>query len=380
MKSNIMKNVLIAALLVFITHTASAGFFSDVSKYLKERSEIKTHSNSIISGIKELYRDRKTISNLALSSSQLIAAYKEIRNGKTNIPALLNIAKNIDNVVRGYQSIQPVATRVYNKIEPDLAYFSKLKGNEGNYALPIGGNQLKIESLSDAQIGKFSGTAGWGRVFETIKENPLNIFKWGKLKDEYTYGKAQAGYVLKGVQMAFEAKSFYDHAKNQLDNLMNIRSQINGLLSGNLDALLGMGTTINNIQSAAGGVEDLGALLNSAVDHVGKRFDELQTASQNYVAIHQNYAKKYQGEGVTATVSQGNSQPTTTKKVTSSSSQQAAANKNLKKAMDLYQQAYKQYVAIAQNPNATAAERNAAIQDLNYARNEYETLKAASGK
>jgi aspartate-semialdehyde dehydrogenase len=48
--------------------------------------------------------------------------------------------------------------------------------------------------------------------------------------------------------------------------------------------------------------------------------------------------------------------------------------------MEAYQKAYQQYTAIVQNPNCSTTQRDAAIKNLQTARDRYEALKAAAGQ
>ena len=373
-----------AVILVMATQVAHAGFFDSISTFMKERSEIYSHSKNIGNGIRELYRERKSISSLAVASSQLIQAYKEIKNKKANISSIVNIAQQINTLVSAYKNVAPKASSVYNRIEPDVNYFSKLKDSSDDQSLAIGNKLFKIESLSESRISKLAGSGGWARVFDAVKDNPLNIFRWGKLSDEYQYGKAEAKYALKCTQIAFEARSYYKAATDSISQLLDIKSQIDGILSGNLESILNLPKSIESIQGASGGVEDFGGLMQSAADRFGKRFDELKVAQDEYVAAHQKYTrgKATPAQAVTVGTAPSSNSYSGVKGISTTSSTKPATTStvSLKSAMEAYQKAYQRYTNTLQNSGTSEQERAQAAEALNVARTQYEAAKAAAGK
>jgi hypothetical protein len=313
----------------------------------------------------------------------LISAFQSIKDKKANIAQIVGIAKSIDTLARTYQTLAPKATAMYSKLKPDLDYFTQLKGDEGDYGLQVGSKQ--ITTLSDNRVNKLSGAAGWSRVWDTIKENPMNVFRWGRLKDEYEYGKMEGKYVLKCAQITLEGASYYSAAQSYMSEILDIRKQIDGIVSGDWTAILGLPNTLNSIQGAATGVGDFGTLLNTAASRMTTHINELGTLQTEYVTMHRNYAAKYlQTTAGTATpvASTGGITGSTNSASTGSTSgiTGKVTNADLQKAMAQYQTTYKAYAAAISNPSATTREKEAAVLSLQQAKANYDAVKAALGQ
>ena len=368
------------------------GFFENITKYIKERKEISAHSRNVSGAVKTLYRERKSIQSLAQSASTLIQAYKGIANKSASIPKLLDIARAITTVISEYSNLAPKTEKLYSGIKPDLEYFATLKDGTDDKLVTVGqkSNQFILKSFSDNRIGKLAGAAGWSRVWSSVTDNPMNLFRWGKLSDEYKMGKTEGTYALKCAQIAFETESYYQAAKNSIQGLLGIRNEINGILNGDLFALLGLGNTVSNIQGAAGSAQVLGDTLGAAVNNMGARFNELNKIQNEYVKVHQNYAQKYgnpAGQNAsTSEATSGNSISGNMPGVrdlpgnAGSNAGNAGGAKDLQTAMANYQKAYAAYIKITQDPEASQNERSSAIQNLQSARNRVETLKANANR
>ena len=378
---------------VMVSSVSYAGVFSDVGLYIKECSNIKAHSKGITTGVKELYRERGSIRLLAQSASSLIQVYRDIKNKslKSNFPKLIEIAKSIGNLVSSFQKIQPKASAVYQKIKPDLNYFATLKGDAGDFKDKT--KKFVIKSFSEERIGKLAGAAGWSRVWDSVKENPFNVFRWGKLSDEYKYGKAEAACPLKCAQIAFESMSYYDAAAESIKGLLGIKSEISKLLGGDLNALLGIGETVNRIEGAAASVETLGDILNQGVSQTEKRFTELIAVQDQYVKIHKEYQQKYNptGNGTSASSTSGASSATASYTGTSGSSSATSSSttsnttayngtQDVNNAMEYYQRAYMEYTKIVQNPSSSKSAVDKAISDLQQARQMLDQAKKRASK
>ena len=370
----------ILAMFVLATSASYAGFFSDVGTYLKERKNIWSHSKNITSGVKELYRERKSIRRFSDSANTLVRAYHGIRNKslKSNFPKLIEIAQAITGLVMEYQNLQPKASRLYSKVKPDLNYFAKLKGKNDDFM--DASKKFVVKSFSDNRINKLSGAAGWGRVWDSVKENSFNVFRWGKLRDEYKYGKAEAKYPLKCAQIAFETMSYYEAANGAVQSLLGIKSEINGLLNGNLDALLGIGNTVNRIENASEDVNSLGSVLNQGVSNINKRFTELIAVQDEYVKIHKEYQQKYNKNPSTPTGTNASSGSSSSAYSGTSSAHSGYSSttttspgtyntqQDLNNAMEYYRRTYMEYTKIVQNSQSSREAVQKALNDLQEAR------------
>lgn len=370
-----------------------AGFFADVGKMIKERQEIRQHSGNIVAGVKELYRERKSIQTFAQSAGVLISAYNDIANKSlsSNFPKLLQIAQAINNLFREYTNLAPKASKIFSQIKPDLKYFSQLRDDNDTFRDSTG--KFMVKSLSNTKINKWAGAAGWSRVWETVKDNPMNVFRWGKLRDEYQYGKAEAKYPLKCAQIAFEAISYYDEAERQMQQLLGIRNDINKILGGDLNALLGIGDTINRIQGVGPTVQSIDQIIKGAGTHFGTRFTELNQVQNEYLEVHKTYTQKYQANNQvsqtqstaatsataanTATTTTGNNSAAQTNPNNTGYGNSSTANvpQDLQIAMDYYQRAYQMYQQIIQTPGVTQQQVDRALADLTEARTMVEGAK-----
>ncbi len=360
---------------------ASAGFFGDVGTYMKERSQIKAHTKNIALGVRELYKDRKSVSSFAQSAAALVGSYKQIRDKKANISKLLDIAKNISTLVKEYQNLAPKAEKLYNQCQPDLEYFYNLK-DEKDQTIAFSadpGKKYPFYTVSENRIGKLSGAWGWGRVWDSVKENPLNVFRWGKLKDEYQYGKAEAKYALKCAQVAYEATSYFNIAKKSIQELLGIKSEIDGILGGDLEALLQINSTAERIKGSGTSIEVLGEVATKAANGIGKRFDELNDAQNKFVEVHKAYQQKY-GGNATAKTADSSSAPSVSipqsQGATVSGGSSSGSKPDLNVAMEAYQKAYQVYTKLV-SQGASQDQIKKALDNLQKSR---ERVEAAKGK
>lgn len=370
---------LIVGLVLAIASAATAGFIDNAKFVMNNGAEMVSHSRNITSGVRELYRERQSVRNFIDSAATLIQAYKGLSAKKsTDIPQILKIASAIDTLVREYNYIAPKAKGVFTRIKPDLNFFESMQEVK-NVNLGNNTSQLQIRTISDSTLGNLSGLAGWSRVWDSIKDKPSNLFRWGRLSDEYKLGKAEGGLALKACQIAMEGMSYYDEADKSLSQLLDIRKQINGIVSGDLMAILNIGSTVNSIQSAGGSVDRLSKLIDSATPRFTQRFNELSAAQEAYLKAHQVYQAKY-GVTVGKTATTATAAPATAPRATPAqptSSSASGAAVDVKSAMTAYQKAYQEYTACVQNSQSTQEQVQVAIEKLRTARDRYERAKAA---
>jgi hypothetical protein len=365
---------------VFSAHAATAGVLSDIKLWFNEKANINRHSRAITSEVKTLYRERKQIQSFAEGAATLVKAYHSIKNksAKANLPQLLDIAKAITQVVNGYQNLAPKAEAMYSRAKPSMQYFSQLA--DSTTTIQTAKNKITVKGFSDGRLNGLAGANGWNRVWGAIKENPINLFKWGRLKDEYDMGKVEAQYPLKCAQIAFEATAYFAAAKQSVNELLGIKKEIDGIMGGSLDAILNIGGTINKINSVGGSVEALGDLAENGTNQLNRRFGELLEVQDAYVKASREYNEKYLPQSV---VNQANnasapqsSQVTTGGINGNEGVPTSSAGVSLQQAMELYQKAYEKYIRISQSGNAGQAELNKAIAELQKAKQTVERAKA----
>ncbi|MBP7634123.1 hypothetical protein KBA41_08115 [Candidatus Ozemobacteraceae bacterium] len=372
---------LIVGLVLAVAAAATAGVIDNAKFVMNNGAAMVSHSRNITSGVRELYRERQSVRNFIESAATLIQAYKGLSAQRSaNIPQILKIASAIDTLVREYNYIAPKAKGVFTKIKPDLKFFESMQEVK---SINLGDttSKLQIKTISDSTLGNLSGLAGWSRVWDSIKSKPTNIFRWGRLSDEYKLGKAEGGLALKACQIAMEGMSYYDEADKSLGQLLDIRKQINGIVSGDLSAILNISSTVNSIQSAGGSVDRLSKLIDSATPRFNQRFNELNAAQDAYLKAHQAYQAKYSVTvGNTATTA--TTVPTTTTRATSAQATTPATSSStaidLKSAMTAYQKAYQEYTACVQDSQSSQEQIQAAIEKLRTTRDRYERAKAAA--
>ncbi len=372
---------LIVGLVLAVAAAATAGVIDNAKFVMNNGAALVSHSRNITSGVRELYRERQSVRNFIESAGTLIQAYKGLSAKKsTDIPQILKIASAIDTLVREYNYIAPKAKGVFTKIKPDLKFFESMQEVK-SVNLGDTTSKLQIKTISDSTLGNLSGLAGWSRVWDSIKSKPSNIFRWGRLSDEYKLGKAEGGLALKACQIALEGISYYDEADRSLSQLLDIRKQINGIVSGDLTAILNIGSTVNSIQGASGSVDRLSKLINSATPRFNQRFNELNAAQDAYLKAHQAYQAKYGvtvgKPAATTTAAPTAATRTTSAQAATSSTSSGSTAADLKSAMAAYQKAYQEYTACVQNSQSTQEQVQAAIERLRTARDRYERAKAA---
>ncbi len=380
-----LKAMLVILVLAFIMPAiqADAGFFGDIKLWYNQKSEINKHSRVISSEVKTLYRERKSIQRFSEGASGLIRAYRAISNksSRASLPQLLDIAKSISLVVSEFKNLAPKAEAMYNNARPSMKYFSQLA--DQTETIQTNKNKILVKSFSDGRLNKLAGANGWSRVFDSIKSEPLNLFRWGRLQDEYKLGKVEAQYPLKCAQIAFEASAYYFAARDSVQELLGIQKEIEGILGGDLGAILNVAGTVNKIQNSGQSIEALGELAETGALRIGKRFDELLKVQDDYVAINKSYNEKYNktpaagGSGST-TVSAGGTtaRQNTTSAAPSTGNTSGSAAVSLERAMANYQKAYQAYVEISQRGDASQDEVNRAINVLNTAKRQVEQAKS----
>ncbi|MGM0600190.1 MAG: hypothetical protein ACQETH_10290 [Candidatus Rifleibacteriota bacterium] len=357
--------------------SAQAGAFSDIQLWFKERVEIRQHSKSITNEVKQLYSERNSIKNFAEGASTLVQSYRGItrKNAKANIPELIKIARAISQVVKGYQRLAPKAERMYKRARPSMKYFSELA--DETTTIQAARKRIRVKSFSNSRLNKLAGAHGWGKVFSSIKENPLNIFRWGRLRDEYKMGKVEAKLPLKCAQIAFDATAYFAAARESVNELLGIQQEIEGIMGGNLEAILNVGNTVESIKNSGNSIEAIGDLAENGTQLLNKRFIELVKVQQEYVKTTNSYNRKYKKEEqkdnsdrvATTGSSNNNYEPQASERpVNTTGGINGIESVNLQKAMEVYQEAYTNYIKISQNQNADNAEVQQAINDLRRAK------------
>ena len=378
---------LLLSLFVLSSQLVFAGVFSDIKLWVKERKNIYQHSKVVKNSVKTLFKERNSMRNFAKNTNNLVLAYKSFttKNAKADIPKLVSIAKSIAVVIKEFQNLTPKVKKMYNQSKNSLAYFSELVHNTGTIKKAKG----VIKKIPNEKILKLAGANGWSRVFSSVKDNPLNLFKWGRLKDEYDLGKTEAQYPLKCAQMTIETLSYYKAADKSIQQLLGIQEDIKGLIGGDLTALLNISSTVNKIKGAGKQVEDLGNIAEKGYSNINKRMSEFLTLQDNYVKKLDAYNKKYNKKSNT----DGNSKPTEGSQFNSNSNYSSSTSSNqspnttsnqkiptvtIQQAMTYYQSAYQNYVKIANTDGATQKEINEAIKKLQYAKKIVAKAKAAA--
>ncbi|EKD82406.1 MAG: hypothetical protein ACD_39C01316G0002 [uncultured bacterium] len=388
-----------------------AGVFSDVKLWISEQANIRQHSKIIGSEVKTLYRERKSIQRFAEGASGLIKVYKSIRskNLKSNFPQLLEIAKSISLVVSEFSNLAPKAEAMFKKAQPSMKYFSELA--DQTQTIQTAKKKIMVRTFSENRLMSLAGANGWNRVFSAVKENPLNIFRWGRLSDEYKLGKVEGQYPLKCAQIAFEASGYYFAARESMQDLLGIQNEIKGIMGGDLSAILNLGNTVNKIQNSGNSIESLGELAEEGTNKLSSRMSELVKIQDEYVAASKAYNQKYnKSEGSTSgaantsaaasgyapsssssssatsgnsttyapnTRSTGGSTYSPNSRVTNSrTTTRSVPAVSLQQAMANYQKAYEAYIKISQAGDSSQAALDAAIENLAVARKQVEQAKA----
>ncbi|MDN5278708.1 MAG: hypothetical protein PWR01_2673 [Clostridiales bacterium] len=384
--SDRLKALVVLMLFSFVltTQIAQAGVFSDIKLWFSEKANIWQHSRAISSEVKTLYRERSTIKSFAEGASSLVKAYKSIsnKNAKANFPQLLEIARAITQVVSGYQKLAPKAAAMYKRAKPSMQYFSELA--DQTTTIQTAKNRVMVKGFSNERLDSLAGANGWSRVFNSVKENPVNLFKWGRLKDEYNMGKIEAKYPLKCAQLAFEATAYFAAAKESVNELLGIKSEIDSIMGGNLEAILNIGGTVEKIRGVGNTAESLGELAERGTNLMNRRFVELVNIQQEYVETHKAYQQKYNKTERAEASNTGSytPSPSASSGTTGSSVHTTggiAGNSStisLQQAMKTYQEAYETYIMLSQHGNADPTALKQAITDLQQAKMLVERAKA----
>ena len=380
-----LKALLLLLVLSFVLQTgaAEAGLFSDIKLWYSEKSNINQHSRIIGTEVKTLYRERKSIQSFAEGAKGLIEAYKAIKNksSKTSLPQILDIATSITKVVKEFNNLAPKAEAMYKNAQPSMKYFSQL--TDQTETIQTSKNKILVKSFSDGRLNKLAGANGWSRVWDSVKSDPLNLFRWGRLSDEYKLGKVEAQYPLKCAQIAFEASAYYFAARDSIQELLGIQKEIEGIVGGDFGAILNISGTVSKIQNSGNSIEAIGELAQTGANKISRRFDELVKIQNEYVATNKAFNDKYNrnsssGSGSIATGPAASTLPRADNNGSATaSSGSSTAKVNLNQAMENYQKAYEAYVAIAQQGSAVSqTELNQAISNLNAAKKQVEKARA----
>ena len=373
--------LLLAVIFILPAGTVEAGFFSDVKLWYSEKSNINQHSRIIGNEVKTLYRERKSIQNFAEGTSSLIQAYRAIKdkNSKTSLPQILDIATAIAKVVKEFNNLAPKAEAMYNKARPSMKYFSQL--TDQTETIKTSRNKIIVKSFSDGRLNKLAGANGWSRVWDSVKENPMNAFRWGRLRDEYKLGKVEAQYPLKCAQIAFEASAYYFAARDSIQELLGIQKEIEGIVGGDLGSILNVSSTISKIQNSGNSIEAIGELAQTGTARISKRFDELVKVQNDYVAINKAYNEKYNravgsDAGTSNAGAPGSSTTVRTASTPAATTPDSGATPSLDRAMENYQKAYQAYAELAQQgSNADQSKLSQAIKNLNQAKQQVEKAR-----
>lgn len=381
-KSSYLKALFLIVFLAlaFVSSTADAGVLSDARMWLSEQANIRQHSRVIAAEVKTLYRERRSIQRFAEGASGLVRAYQSIRNKnlKADFPKLLDIARSISLVLSEYQNLAPKAERMYRQAQPSMQYFSQLA--DKTETIQTAKKRIVVKTFSEGRLESLAGANGWNRVWGTVKENPVNIFRWGRLRDEYKLGKVEGQYPLKCAQIAFEATGYFVAARESVQDLLGIQKEIEGIMGGNLNAILNAGSTIDKIQNAGGSVEALGDLAQRSTQHLNTRLDELVKIQDQYVAANKAYNEKYgrnqsADRPVSTTSNAYTPNASANTPITTAAPAATGSNVNLQKAMADYQKAYETYLAITGNSNASQQQVRKAAEDLQKAKQQVERAK-----
>lgn len=303
---------------------------------------------------------------------------------------ILNIAAAITTLVTEFNNLAPKAEQFYKAAEPSLDYLSRY--TDKTEELTVMGQSVQVKTLSEGKINSLARRNGISRAWEAIKDNPINIFKWGRLKSEYKLGKAEAQYSLKCAQIAFEASTYYDTIRRSMQTLLNIQDDIKKIKGLNLVSIINAGTTVAKIYDAVGSIEGVYIAATNGTTKLNKRFSEMLDAQSNYAAELKAYNSKYKGIRITLQAPAASS-PSNASSPTNASSDKASEQRidttisninsgmTLLNAADEYAKAYKAYVAVSQNPNSDPKEVYEAVTRFKNAKDLYEQLKQQqSGK
>ncbi len=369
--------VVVAAFFAVSPLVYAGSMWDDVKKLFQNRVEVAQHTKNVANCVKDLWRERKAISALNDSAMALVRAYHTAKQkGKLGINELLSVAQNAVSLINSYQRVAPVVEPVYNRMQPDLQYFSQMSSDFGDPNAVT--NTFPPQTISDGRIKALSGSVGWARVWSTVADNPINIFKWGKLADEYKMGKAEGAYSLKCAQIAFEAAGFIKLTKGCLNDLMSVKNDIDGILAGNLNSILNLPTMGNRLMGATGNVDKMSEAINKAPTHFNNRFNELGSLQNDYVNVYKNYQQKYGTAQVAAQASSGTSSTVARPAMPATAPQANQGNwLNLQQATAEYAKAYREYLAAMDNPNTPPEILQVMVNKLNQAQRQVEAARAA---
>ncbi|MFZ2959713.1 MAG: hypothetical protein WA705_22750 [Candidatus Ozemobacteraceae bacterium] len=388
------RNVWLSFVLFFVfsgVQIASAGIWGDLKTWYDDRKAFAAHSTNIANAVREIYRERETMTRFNNSALSMIGSYKSAKAaGSIDLMKVVQMAPQMTALSSDYQKLEPKVQSVYNRITPDIEYFKKYQKNEDGST--IGGET----TLSEGKISALSTLAGLSRVGTSIKESPTNIFHWGRLYDEYKYGKASSAYGLKGVQIALEMNNAYATVKGSVQELTGIKGDFNKISSGDLGALLNIGGTIKKINSADGSISKIETFLKRTPAQLESRFTELSGYQTSYLDAFKNYSKKYgDPEGrvlaknssniqLSVATPTANSPSAATRGAValspqSSSKQPSPGNvsSQLPEALKKYETLYRQYTQSMTNSSVSDKQRQKIAEQLRQILQSIKQLKAA---
>ena len=176
--------ILLAGLIVLClfgsVSASSADTVELAKKWYDDRQAFNSHATNVANAIREVGKDRNTILNFTSSALNVINSYKAAKaGGSLDLGKILQLAPDVMSLANGYQALAPKVQSVYSRITPDIEYFKKFQGDgtQGN------NGTAQLPTFDDSKINNMSRAAGWGRVWSSIKDNPLNVFRWGRLAD-----------------------------------------------------------------------------------------------------------------------------------------------------------------------------------------------------
>lgn len=365
--------------------TLQAGPIANTFTWIRETPNIRKHSRVICSEVRGLYRQRASIQRLADGSQTLVEAYEGIRDrsASRNIPQLLTIARGIAQVLAAYGELAPAAEQMYRNSQPSLQYFSGLANKTSR--VRAGNREIVTPVFTDRRINGLSRSAGLSNVWKGIKKKPLNIFRWGRIRDDYRLGRSEAKYILKATQTAFEGSQYYFAVRENVRRLQEIKREIDDILGGDLGALIKIGATMGNVLDAASTVGELADIATEAPKRLGKRFDELSEAQEEYARIARDYNRKYEPDDAgtwmwrTSSSPAPSRMPSTTSRARDTTPVHTGSavdtGNDLQQAMSLYQQTYEDYIALSQAPNVSPEHLQQALVRLQQARQNVENIR-----
>jgi hypothetical protein len=261
------------------------------SEFFSNQKEMFDRSRRVSNGVRELYRERGAIVRFNDAALNLIQTYKKLQTGGgTNFTQLAAVGRDIMQVVKDYQTLAPRFDTVYTRISPDIDYFSKMLVKPTVAEKPP---RINIPAFSESEINSYSRLGGVDRMWRAVKSDWTNIFRWGRLAGEYKMGKAEDAYIFKTIQIGLEMSNMYDVSRSCVGELMSIKGDLEKMLGGDLNSILGVSGTLSKISGAGPYIQRLGDVAQVGPKHLDKRFSELKEYQDRYVKQNLEYQKKF---------------------------------------------------------------------------------------